>query len=594
MSINKYTEEDFELAKRYFLEGVSLMNQELYSEAESSFHMSLTILPNRESTLTNISAALLKQQKYQETEEFALLALEINQHNPEALINLGISKLKQKQPEIAIDSLKKVIEFHPENFEAWSNMAIAYKGIKEYDLALECFDKSIEINPNFAEAWANRGNLLSAMGFFSQALDSHREAIKLEPNFFTAHSNFIFNLTFNESYSYADLLAEVRVLGSKLSNAAKQKFSHQILSKSPERLKIGFVSGDFRNHSVGHFIEDLISDIDQSQFELYAFVSTSEEDELTYRIKRYFTKWLPIYGMPDQVAASLIYKSHIHILIDLSCHTANNKLPVFSYRPAPVQVSWLGLPLTTGVPEIDYVLGDAYATPPEYEHHFTESIWRLPETYVCLTPPRSCVDVGLLPALHNGFVTFGSFNNPSKMNSRALAVWAKILKSVPNSKLVLKAKQFANNTYCESMYKKFSALGINRSQLQLVSYALNRDAHLTEYNKVDIALDTFPYPGVTTSAEALWMGVPVLTLKGENFMSSTAESIAINSGNPDWVSASYEDYVAKAIRFASDISQLGQMRVTLREKVLRSPLFDSSKFAKNFGEALWGMWNQRV
>jgi len=594
MSIDKYTAEDFELAKRHFLEGVRLMSQELYSEAESSFRMSLDFVPNRESTLTNISAALLKQQKYGETVEYALLALEINQHNPEALINFGISRLKQKQPEIAIQSFKKVTDLHPENFEAWSNMAVAYKAVREYDLALECYDKAIRIKPDLAMAWANRGNLLSAMGLFSQAADSHREAIKLDPNLFSAHSNYILNLNYNDSCSYEDLLAEVRALGSKLSSAAKSKFSHEILSKSPKRLKIGFVSGDFRNHSVGHFIENLISNIDQSKFELYAFVSTSESDELTERIKPYFTKWIPIYGMPDQLAASLIYKSDIHILIDLSCHTANNKLPVFSYKPAPVQVSWLGLPLSTGVPEVDYVLSDGYATPPEYAHHFTESIWRLPETYVCLTPPCSYVDVDSLPALRNGYITFGSFNNPSKMNSRVLEVWVKILNSVPNSKLVLKAKQFANNSFCESMYKRFSVHGVDRSKLQLIGYASSRDDHLNEYNKVDIALDTFPYPGVTTSVEALWMGVPVLTLKGENFMSSTAESIAINSGNPDWVSASYEDYVTKAIRFSSDISQLRQMRSTLREKVLRSPLFDSSKFALNFGEALWGMWNQRA
>ena len=295
-------------------------------------------------------------------------------------------------------------------------------------------------------------------------------------------------------------------------------------------------------------------------------------------------------NLGDEVAARLIHADGVHVLIDLSGHTTYNRLPVFAWKPAPVQVTWLGLPATTGVAEIDYVLGDPHALPAAYDGHFSETAWRLPESYLCLTPPASNVEVAPLPARSTGQVTFGSFNNLTKMNDAVVAVWARILDAVPGSRLLLKTKQLAEPAVCDRTLQRFAAQGIAPDRLLLSKIQASRDEHLASYNSVDIALDTFPYPGVTTSAEALWMGVPVLSMRGDRFMSGTATSIAHNAGLPDWVAADEDDYVAKAVAFASDLESLARLRAGLRPQVLASPLFDAPRFARNFEDALWGMW----
>jgi predicted O-linked N-acetylglucosamine transferase (SPINDLY family) len=236
------------------------------------------------------------------------------------------------------------------------------------------------------------------------------------------------------------------------------------------------------------------------------------------------------------------------------------------------------------------VLGDPHAIPAEYDNHFSETVWRMPESYLCLTVPASPVNVVPLPALAAGYVTFGSFNNLAKMSDAVVAVWARILKSVPNSRLLLKTKQLSELSVCEQTRQRFAACGISPDRLLLGGMLASRDDHLAAYNKVDIALDTFPYPGVTTSVEALWMGVPVLSLQGDRFLSRTAGSIARNAGLPDWVAADQDDYVAKAVAFASDLGRLAALRAGLRQQVLASPLFDAPRFARHFEDALWGMW----
>jgi protein O-GlcNAc transferase len=239
---------------------------------------------------------------------------------------------------------------------------------------------------------------------------------------------------------------------------------------------------------------------------------------------------------------------------------------------------------------MDYVLGDPHAIPAGFEQHFSEAVWRLPDSYLCLTVPASPVKVAPLPALTSGQVTFGSFNNLTKMNDAVVAVWARILKAVPDSRLLLKTKQLGDPVICAKTRQRFAACGITPDRLLLGGTLASREDHLAAYNKVDIALDTFPYPGVTTSVEALWMGVPVLSLQGDRFMSCTAGSIAHNAGLPDWIAVDEDDYVARAVAFASDLERLAALRAGLRQQVLASPLFDAPRFARNFEDALWGMW----
>jgi protein O-GlcNAc transferase len=254
-------------------------------------------------------------------------------------------------------------------------------------------------------------------------------------------------------------------------------------------------------------------------------------------------------------------------------------------------VSWLGYFATTGLPEMDYFLSDPHLSPMSDPGHFTEKLWRLAETWLCLKPPVHGVPVSPLPALENGFLTFGSFGNLSKMNDEVVETWSSVLHGVSASKLFLKSKQFVDFVQVQEVKTRFEKYDISSDRLILEGPETLK-GYFEAYQKVDIILDTFPYPGGTTSVDSLWMGVPVLTLKGDRFLSRLGESIAINAGNSDWIAADLNDYIGKAVQFASDLDRLAQLRSTLRERVLRSPLFDTPRFAKNFGKALWGMWNQ--
>jgi predicted O-linked N-acetylglucosamine transferase (SPINDLY family) len=262
---------------------------------------------------------------------------------------------------------------------------------------------------------------------------------------------------------------------------------------------------------------------------------------------------------------------------------------VFCWKPAPVQVSWLGYCARTGLNEMDYIIGDANTIPKELDNQFTEKVWRLPELYICLTSPDIKNEVAALPALKNGYITYGSFNNLTKMNDEVVALWAKILEAVPNSQLLLKAKQLDDMSVRENVLKRFALANIKGEQI-ILKGMVNREKHFKAYNEVDIAFDPFPYQGVTTSFESLWMGVPVLTLAGDCFVSRQGIGILRNAGLPDWVADDKEEYVAKAIDFASDIGGLAKIRAGLRAQVLASPLFNAQRFAKNFEDAVWQMW----
>jgi predicted O-linked N-acetylglucosamine transferase (SPINDLY family) len=277
--------------------------------------------------------------------------------------------------------------------------------------------------------------------------------------------------------------------------------------------------------------------------------------------------------------------------MDLSGHTGKNRLPVFAWKAAPVQISWLGYFATTGVEAIDYLIADPWALPPELDSHFIEEILRLPETRLCFTPPAHHVEVTPLPALHNGYVTFACFNTLSKMNDAVVALWARILHAVPGSRLRLVAPPDQQIRWQHAVAERFAVHGISAERLHVLS-AGSRAAYLATYQEVDIALDPFPYTGGTTTAEALWMGVPVLTLAGKSFLARQGVGLLMNAGLPEWVAADTDDYVRRAVSHASDLPRLASLRAGMRQQVLASPLFDAPRFARHFEEALRSVWRK--
>jgi predicted O-linked N-acetylglucosamine transferase (SPINDLY family) len=344
---------------------------------------------------------------------------------------------------------------------------------------------------------------------------------------------------------------------------------------------------------VGYFLEGVLAALTSQasgRLALYAYPTRVFSDEISQRLRAHCRGgWHSAVGLSDEALAGRIREDGIDILVDLSGHTAHNRLPVFAWKPAPIQVSWLGYFATTGVAAMDYFLADPWTLPIEQEAYFTEKIRRLPETRLCFTTPEAKVEVSALPALVNGYITFGSFNNLSKMNDAVVQLWARVLHAVPSSRLFLKYKQLAEESVRQSTYARFSAHGIAADRLIFEDYA-PRANYLTAYHRVDIALDPFPFPGGTTTVEALWMGIPVLTLSGERFLARQGVGLLMNAGLPQWIASDHDDYVALAVAHASDLNGLSALRSRLRQQVLASPIYDASCFAQHFEAALRDMW----
>jgi FkbM family methyltransferase len=540
--------------------------------------------------LYNMGNVLLGNGKFDDAVASFRRALEIEPNLAEAHYNLGNALKELGQLDAAVESFRRALEIKPDYPQAHFCLGLALQDLGQFDNAVASYRRALEFKPDIVEAHNNLGLVLQELGQLKNALASYRRALEIKPDFTDARNNLLFILNYTGGLEPSYYLEQARQYGRIVAEKAGGRFSTWQSVARPKRLRVGLVSGDLRIHSVGNFLEGLLSHIDLARIELIAYPTHHKEDELTARIRPYFSAWKPLFDKNDEAAARLIHADGVHVLLDVSGHTAHNRLPVFAWKPAPVQVSWLGLPNTTGVSAMDYVLGDSHAIPPEHENHFSETVWRLPDSYLCFSAPAYALNVAPLPALSAGHVTFGSFNNLTKMNDAVVELWARILLSVPNSRLYLKTGQLHDADVREQTRRRFAAWSIAPERLLLGGTLGSIADHLSEYNKIDVALDTFPYPGVTTSVEALWMGVPVMTLHGDRFLSLTAKSIAHHAGLPDWVAVDKDNYVAKAVAFTSNLERLAALRAGLRQQVLTSPLFDAPRFARNFEDALWGMW----
>jgi protein O-GlcNAc transferase len=581
-----------DIAGAYNNLGNTLIELGQLKDGMDCYHRELKLNPGSADAYNNLGNAQKEAGQLNDAVASFRRALELKPDHAEAHNNLGNALLGLGQLNDAAASYRRALELSPDFSETHNNLGNTLRDIGLLNDAVSSFHRALELNPDFPEAYNNLGNTLKDIGRLESALASYRRALAIKPDYTDAHSNLLFGLNYTGDVTTSYYLEQASQYGKIVADKVTGGFSSWQCAAQSERLRVGMVSGDLCNHSVGHFLEGLLAHIDPARIELIAYSTHYREDELTSRIRPYFSAWKPLFDQNNEAAARLIHADGVHVLIDLSGHTAHNRLPVFAWKPAPVQVTWLGLPTTTGVTEIDYVLGDLQAIPREHENHFTEAVWRLPNSYVCFSAPAYPLRVAPLPALATGQVTFGSFNNLTKMTDVVVELWARILLSVPGSRLYLKTGQLKDEVIREQTRQRFAARGIAPERLLLRGMLGAINDHLAEYNHVDIALDTFPYPGVTTSVEALWMGVPVLSLQGDRFLSRTAGSIAHNAGLPDWIAADADDYVAKAVAFASDLDRLAALRANLRQQVLASPLFDAPRFARHFEDALWGMWQR--
>ena len=366
--------------------------------------------------------------------------------------------------------------------------------------------------------------------------------------------------------------------------------------KLKNKLNIGFVSSDFQKHPVGLFMLDLFKCLKNKDLNLYAYLNKpiNKEDEYSSLIKKNLDKYYNIDSLKDSEIIDLIIKDKIDILIDMNGITSGNKLTIFVNKPAPIQVTWAGFLHSTGLKEIDYIIGDPYVTPLENKDHFVEKIWQLPKIWCHLSSSDiKNINTEPTPALKNNYITFGSFNNLHKMNELVIGTWSKILNSVPNSVLFLKTGQLESYLFKNKIIKQFLKNGVFQNRL-ILDESSKREELLSSYNKVDIALDSFPYNGGTTSFETAWMCVPLLTIEGEKFISRCGLSINKNLGLEDWIAKNPEDYINKAVTFSKDFSKLDLIRSQLRNNSRKSILFNSEEFSNNLSDAFKSMWNLYV
>jgi predicted O-linked N-acetylglucosamine transferase (SPINDLY family) len=522
-------------------------------------------------------------------EESYRRALDLKPDYAEAWNNLGIVLMELGRSEEAEASYRRVLLLHPGHALAHSNLGNALQAQGRFEEAVSSYRRALELDSGYAGAYGSLGNVLRHLGHIDAALDCIRRAMEL--GHADPYSRFLFMRNCSESQADPSWLDQAREFGRMVSWKAAERFTEWSCEAAPTRLRVGMVSGDYSNHPVGYFLEGLLAAMDPERIELIAYTTGSRSDDLTARIRPYFSGWKSLVGLNDKAAAQLIHDDGVHVLLDLAGHTAMNRLPVFAWKPAPVQASWLGYFATTGVAEMDYLLADEVGVPEAQRGDFTERVWYLPDTRLCFTPPAYDLAVSPPPALAKGHVTFGCFQRLDKVNDAVLAVWGRILGALPDARLRWQCKWFGDATVKAGLCERLRQHGIDPARVDLVGPAPRQD-YLAAHAEVDMTLDTFPYTGGTTTCEALWMGVPTVTLAGGTLLARQGASLLTAAGLVDWVAESEDEYVAKALGFAADLDGLSRLRASLRERVLASPVFDAGRFARNFEDALWGMWQR--
>ncbi|MBX9958607.1 MAG: tetratricopeptide repeat protein [Burkholderiaceae bacterium] len=584
-------------ARAYNHLGVVFKKRHQLEEAVACFRKALTILPDSVEAEVNLGSTLYGMGQLDAAATSLQRALAMAPDSAAAHSNLGNLLLDQGQPALAESHYLKALELDSSLAIPHNNLGSIYARTNRPTDAAARYRQAIANDPGYVDAYANLGGVLKDLGQVEEALNMMIRGLEIDPESLLCHNNLLFIQNYLAEQSGEQLLADARRFGEVAARLAKPYTDWPNPPDPARPLRVGLVSGDLGHHPVGFFLEGVLSELTTRAGDRLAFFAYShrlEEDATSQRLRACCQGWLKTLGLSDEALARRIRDDRIDILIDLAGHTSGNRLAMFAWKPAPVQVSWLGYFATTGVAAMDYFLADPWTLPPEQEPFFTEQVWRLPETRLCFTPPDSQAQVNVLPALARGYVTFGCFNNLSKMNDAVVRLWAQVLQAVPNSRLLLKYRQLADASVRQRTAERFALHGISAQRLVFEGHS-SRSDYLAAYHQVDIALDPFPFPGGTTTVEALWMGVPVLTLQGDRFLARQGVGLLMNAGLPEWVAADAQGYVRRASAHASDLPALAALRSRLRQQVLASPIYDAPRFAQHFETALrsiWQLWCQ--
>ena len=583
------------LAEAHFHLGNFHRGRRRLADAERCYRTALELAPGYLEACNNLGYALVQLGRAEEAAACFRRALAINPAYEGALTNLGNLLRDQGKPDQAVTHLRAAAALKPDSAPAHNNLGNAYKDLGQLDEAIASYRRAIELAPDSAEVHNNLGIVLQKLGDASAAIASFRRSLALRPNSASAYRNLLSALLFDPHTTPDELFAEHRRFAAALS----QPRSEPGWSNPPDperRLRIGFVSSDFHDHPVARNLMPILHHLDRSAFEIFLYSSNPTGDGITSQIQGMADGWRQIAADRDEAAAARIRADGIDVLFLLAGRFDRNRPLIATHRPAPIQVSFHD-PATSGLASIDYLLSDRCLTPRHTEEKFTERVFCLPHFYVH-PPLASAPPVEALPLRQNGYVTFGSCNKPSKLNDTVLRTWAELLRRVPESRLLLKYRnQFVSPAVQARVTSAMRAVGVDPARVQMSGETESFSRHLRSYNAFDIALDPFPFTGSTTTFEALWMGVPVVTLAGDIMAARWTAAMLHALALDEFVAHSRDEYISLAARIAGDLSALERLHPALRARVESSPLCDGAGRARQMGRflrAVWRRWCRRA
>ena len=582
----KFAPEDFEA---HYNLGNACFEAGKAEEAASSFTKAIELNPSHPESLNNLGQTLANLGRNDEAMQWFERALHLNPGLAVAHNNLGNIFKSRKQYAEAERHYRQALDLAPSSGEAFSNLASALYEQNRFVEAEECTRRSLQLAPDYYAAHLNMGNIQQCQGKIGEAIDSYRTAIACAPNLHGSYAAYLFTINYDPDRSAEEIFEAYREFDSKFCLPLRCAWRpHLNPPLSNRRLKIGYVSPDFRRHVVAHFLEPVLAHHDKTRFELFAYAELGREDEVTARLRGYVDHWIPTIGVSDEALADRIRVDGIDILVDLAGHTGLNRLLVFARKPAPVAVSWLGYGYTTGVSAIDYLLADGEMCPPGCEHLFSESPWRLQTPALAYRAPADTGEVSSLPSLSTGIITFGTLTRGVRINHRIVRAWSEILRRVENSRLLVDSVHFKEQAAQNALAERFAAHGIARERLEIGYHSPPWDV----LRATDITLDCFPHNSGTTLFESLYMGVPFITLAGRPSVGRLGSSILHGLGHPEWIAHSEQEYIQKALTLASNLPRLAALRAKLRGEMEKSSLMDEPGFTLKIEAACQEMFKR--
>jgi protein O-GlcNAc transferase len=564
-------------------------------QAILAYRHALALQPDSADTLGNLALSLKRRGDLDEAIKAYKKAAALRAENWEVRFELGECLRTVGQLSEAVDAYRGAIALRPDYAEAHNSLGIVYSELGTIDDAIAAYQRAVALRPELAGALNNLGNALKDTGDFAGAIACYRRALEIEPNPFVA-GNLLYTLHFDPQFDAQAVAAEHREWNRIYAQPLAASIRPHENDRSPNgtstgsvesRLRVGYVSPDLRVHPVGRFIAPLLSHHNHGQYEIFAYCDVARPDALTQRLRGCVDTWRDTAGLSDDALADLVRGDRIDILVDLAMHMGGTRMLAFARKPAPVQVTYLAYVSTTGLETMDYRVTDTYLDPPgSDESIYSEKSIRLPHSYWCYEPPIGGPPVNPPPATGKGRVTFGCLNNFAKVSGQAMATWAEILRRIPDSELILHSGE---GSHRQRVRDRFAQAGVDPRRLHIVG-RLPIEDYFQQYHQIDIALDPFPYPGGTTTCDALWMGVPVVTLAGKTAASRGGVSILSNAGLPEMIAPDLGQYIEIAAAIASDLPRLTKVRSTLRQRMAESPLMNAPQFAREVEAAFRQMW----